>query len=299
MHRLVAAVAAALSLFVAFGMMLTGISAQDATPSPMAANYPQLNVTITDDAVTADQSTVPSGWVVINVTNNSSDETGVGMLTPPAGESMADLIAEAATPTADADFPPFLYKAVIAGGPSGIQPGGSGSQIVHLTDGDWAAFPEGQQQPAIISVSTTAESIETPPTATATITMTNFLFAGWDQLTTGSQTVAVTNSSDQPHMLVLQQVPDGTTIDQVKAVLSGDEHSTPAPGGFDPSKATSVPGGSIILLSSNQTAYLNLNLSDGTYVALCFVTDPATGQPHVMLGMASLFTVGSVATPIA
>ena len=298
MHRFLAAVTAALSLFMAFGLTLSGVSAQDATPST-AANYPQLNVTITDSIVTVDQSTVPSGWISVNLTNSGSDETGVGLLSAPEGQTLADLMASAATPSADPEFPPFLYTSVIAGGPSGIQPGDTGSQIVHLTEGDWAAFPEGQQEPALLTVKTTADSVETPPTASATVTLTNFLFAGWDQLSVGQQTFAVTNKSDQPHMLVFEQVPDGTTIDQVKAALSGDENGTPVPGGFDVSQTKPVPGGDVILLSSNQTAYLNVDLSAGTYVALCFVTDPATGQPHAMLGMASLFTVGSVATPAA
>ena len=33
------------------------------------------------------------------------------------------------------------------------------------------------------------------------------------------------------------------------------------------------------------------NLTPGTYLALCFVTDPATGAPHAMEGMATTFTV--------
>ncbi|HQY29972.1 MAG TPA: hypothetical protein PK691_01735 [Thermomicrobiales bacterium] len=298
MHRFLAAVTAALSLFFAFGLTLSGVSAQDATPSPFA-NYPQLNITITDSTVTLDQSTVPSGWISVNLTNNSSDESGVGLLAAPEGQSLADLLASAATPTADDDFPPFMYTSVIAGGPSGIDPGGTGSQIVHLTEGDWAAFPEGQQTPAPFTVKTTADSMETPPTATATITMSNFLFAGWDQLVVGQQTLAVTNKGDQPHMLVFEQVPDGTTIDQLKAALGGDESGTPVTGGFDVTKVMPVPGGDVIMLSTNQTAYINVDLGAGTYVALCFVTDPATGKLHAMLGMASLFTVGSVATPTA
>ncbi len=35
----------------------------------------------------------------------------------------------------------------------------------------------------------------------------------------------------------------------------------------------------------------------GTYVAVCFIPDPATGKPHAALGMLREFTVGAAAGP--
>jgi hypothetical protein len=35
--------------------------------------------------------------------------------------------------------------------------------------------------------------------------------------------------------------------------------------------------------------YLPITLEASTYLVLCFVTDPNTGMPHVMEGMAAIF----------
>jgi hypothetical protein len=54
----------------------------------------------------------------------------------------------------------------------------------------------------------------------------------------------------------------------------------------------------VLLLSSGQSIWVSASLDAGTYVALCFVTDPQTGKVHAMEGMVSVFQVGKgMATP--
>jgi hypothetical protein len=47
--------------------------------------------------------------------------------------------------------------------------------------------------------------------------------------------------------------------------------------------ATSVAG--LARLGPGQAAYLPVDLPPGRYVMHCLVADPASGQPHVELGM--------------
>ena len=63
-----------------------GTFAQDATPETSPASggpdmsaYPQLDVTITDSDIQVSMTTVPAGWVLLSVTNSSSDENGAGV----------------------------------------------------------------------------------------------------------------------------------------------------------------------------------------------------------------------------
>jgi hypothetical protein len=52
--------------------------------------------------------------------------------------------------------------------------------------------------------------------------------------------------------------------------------------------------GGVGIMSSGQSNYVDLELSPGEYVAICFMPDhlgEATGQPHFMLGMMQSFTV--------
>jgi hypothetical protein len=49
--------------------------------------------------------------------------------------------------------------------------------------------------------------------------------------------------------------------------------------------------GGITGLAPGSSAWLKLDLHPGNYAALCFIPDPTTGKPHVMLGMITALTV--------
>ena len=148
-----------------------GTFAQDATPETSPASggpdmsaYPQLDVTITDSDIQVSMTTVPAGWVLLSVTNSSSDENAAGVLGPGEGQTMDDLVAAAATPPADPEgFPPFLDEAAILGGPGSMSPGESAQALLDISAGDWAVFPEGNQQPVFITAAESADSNTTAP----------------------------------------------------------------------------------------------------------------------------------------
>ena len=93
-------------------------------------------------------------------------------------------------------------------------------------------------------------------------------------------------------LLVLAGVPDGTTEDQVKNAVMTEMNGTPSDDALDPASITPVANG-VLLLSKDQQAYVPMNLQPGTYVALCFVTDPDNGNKvHAEEGMIKVFQVG-------
>jgi len=290
--------AVVIACFSLLSLAFAGIgnaSAQDATPTDLSS-YPQINVTITDDAYQVDTDKIPAGYVVLNATNNSSDVAGVGLLGPKPGETMDDLAQQAATPAPNDGFPAFLYNAVVLGGPGDIPIGESAQQILNVPAGEWALFGPGNQPPAMVTASESADSVTEAPQTTATIEMSDFLFSGFDSLQTGSRLVAVTNTGEQPHMMILAKIPDGSTVDDVMAAMNAAEGGTPAANAIPESEITPI-GGGVVLLSSGQTSWVPLDFEAGTYMAICFVTDPNTGEIHAMLGMTSVFTVGQTATP--
>lgn len=281
------------------GAFVPAAMAQEATPGVDLSAYPVVDVTITDSAYQVKNNQIPAGYILLKVTNQTKEQTGAGIIGPAAGQTMDQMQQAAATPAPNNGFPPFLYTATIAGGPSDIAPGKTGQQIVHVPAGDWVIFGEGNQPPAPITATKTADSVSRAPTGDVVVTETNFLFTGLtDSVQAGNQLWEVTNTSDQPHMLVLAKVPDGTTVDQVLAVAALPENATPPAGGLQQSDFNFI-GDDVLLQSQNQTVWVPLNLTAGTYVALCFVTDPATGMPHAMEGMISVFQVGGGATPEA
>ena len=88
------------------------------------------------------------------------------------------------------------------------------------------------------------------------------------------------HSTGEPHFVILQQVAEGTTTDQVMQFLQTDDGSSPPPswvlsGGME--TGTLSPGRSL-------TA--DYDLPAGQYVVMCFFPDPEMGgMPHALMGM--------------
>lgn len=301
MHRL-------LTFTIALVVFLTGsftVAAQDASPAAALGltGYPELKVTITDSGFELSAQQVPAGFVLLTITNATNDDNAAAVLGPPAGMSMDQFLqqiqatpAPNATPPVTGGFPAFLYEAIVPGGPSEVKPGGTAQAIIQLTAGDWAVFPEGNQPPAFFSATAGSPAAATEPNAAVTVSEQEFAYTGLDiPLGTGPQIWKVVNTGQQPHEMGVSKIPDGTTLDQVKQYFAAGENATPTPGGLQESDFRFHGG--VLLQSSGQTVWTLLDLPAGTYVAICFIPDLATGTAHAMEGMVTVFTVGGEATP--
>jgi hypothetical protein len=79
-----------------------------------------------------------------------------------------------------------------------------------------------------------------------------------------------------PHFVILQQVPEGTTTDQVLAFLQTEQGPPPF---LEGSLETAS-------LSSGRSMTVNYDLPPGQYVIMCFFPDPNMGgMPHAFMGM--------------
>jgi CO dehydrogenase/acetyl-CoA synthase epsilon subunit len=82
-----------------------------------------------------------------------------------------------------------------------------------------------------------------------------------------------------PHFVILQQVAEGTTTDQVLEVLQSEEQGPP-PAFFLPAGLETAS------ISSGRSMTVNYNLPPGQYVVMCFFPDPHMGgMPHALMGM--------------
>jgi hypothetical protein len=87
-------------------------------------------------------------------------------------------------------------------------------------------------------------------------------------------------STGEPHFVILQQVAEGTTTDQVLQFLQTDDGSSPPPSWVLPA---SMETGSI---SSGKSLTAKYDLPAGQYVVMCFFPDPEMGgMPHALMGM--------------
>jgi hypothetical protein len=91
----------------------------------------------------------------------------------------------------------------------------------------------------------------------------------------------VVNAGAQPHEMLLGKLAPGVGLQEVLA-FEGD----PIEAGL----LLELAGG-LSTIEAGATAWTTLSLTPGTYGMVCFIPDPASGQPHTALGMATGFTV--------
>ena len=317
MFRLLVAVSVLLAL-AAGGF--TAVAAQDATPAAgesllAGMGYPELRITVTEDAAEA-PTEVAAGRYLVVLENASQQAVDASPLQPPPGTSLDDMMA---SPVAEEEVPAWIYEAVLAGGPS-AQPGATASVVLDLTAGEWAiqifrdtgeedapaeatpevapAGDEAEEEPLRLTVTGEAAAAE-DPAADVTVEMQEYAFVMPDQLPAGPQVWEVVNEGAQPHEIVLLELAPGVSPEQaLEMLLSPEVGRTEASHDASPVGSPAVSGpppfqpiGGMQAMATGLRGWVMLDLEPGTYVAVCGVPDPQSGQPHLMLGMVATFTV--------
>lgn len=277
----------------------------EGTPGSSIIDYPELHIRITDTAFEV-QPQVKAGRYVVVVENAITDpsnaasflgDAGADLMRLPEGVTLEQVREELAAPPAEEpgaiEMPEWVYEAVWAGGPIAAFRG-TARTVVDLTPGEWLVLPTnlgGAQPPEPLRVTgaTSATPSGTVPfEADVAVDLQDFAFAGLPaQVEQGQQIWELTNVSTQPHMMAISRLPAGTTQEALWAFVT---QASPASEGLSFEDFAPAPG--VGYLSAGQTAWAVLDLEPGTYVALCFVPDQETDMPHVLMGMAAVFTVG-------
>lgn len=187
-------------------------------------------VTITDEKLVATADTVPAGYVLLTVMNDSKHSLGIGVLTMP-GATKDSLAQLAAIPVPGDQFPTILLMATVTGGPGSVGPGQTAQTVVELGAGAWTIFSEGRQEPLFLTATETAVGPGAAPEAAVRLTEEDFRFTGLDgPIPTGRQSWKVVNAGKQPHLVVVGKIPAGATADQLpESLASGDAPPPPPP----------------------------------------------------------------------
>ena len=87
------------------------------------------------------------------------------------------------------------------------------------------------------------------------------------------------NRADEPHFVVMQQVVEGTTTEQVLEYLQSGEEGPPPSWAMQAGMETGT-------LSPGRSMTVDYDLPAGQYVIMCFFPDPEMGgMPHALMGM--------------
>ena len=193
------------------------------------------------------------------------------------------------------------------GGPTTVDPGGQTQVILNLEPGQYVALcfvespdgvphlDKGMVQAFEVAESGTPTATEDPQAA-GTVVLLDFAFELPAEIAAGPQIWEVVNVGPQPHEIVLLKLAPGETPEQLQSMSAGPPAS-PEAGDDTVSPVAAAgpppfePAGGMQALAAGERGWAVLDLEPGTYVAICAVPDPASGQPHLALGMVASFTV--------
>lgn len=281
-------------------MVLIGpVAAHEGTPESFemrlgSLGYPELHIRVYDDRFEL-PAEVNAGRTLI-IYENAGQESRHSLLMELPEEvdgerALADLGPEAEEP------PAWFFDATFPGFPGETLPGETSLAVVDLAPGTHLVLDDFPALLEVVGADATLSLSQDPPTD-GTVRLFEYGFEFPDSIAPGRQVLAVTNNGQEPHELLLARSPVPVTVEQVIELVtneSEDENATPTGGG--PSFAEIVPVGGVGWISPGESAWTEVDLQPGTYIALCFVFDPETGLPHVAMGMVDVFTIDEPQIP--
>jgi hypothetical protein len=262
--------------------------------------YPEVTVEVGPEGVVA-PAELPAGLHLITLVPRERPIAYVNIMQPPPGlseEEATQLAFDAAAN--DIVQPDWVYL----GGTNNFNLGESVSFLIDLPPGEfqWAgsSYSEGGEDEIMhLTPLTVTAADATPaadpalaaPEAGVVLEMTDDLdyIVTPDPVPAGPQIWELTNTGmHSAHHVVMFRVPDGTTSEQIVGEFSSMMSGTPPAG--EPLMAQFTGVAYAALQSGGQTTWAEFDLDPATYAVICFIFDPATGRPHVVDGMATVFT---------
>ena len=272
------------------GTSTTATSVPGARPTAEAVNPAKLSmITLTayDDSF-AMPTTFAAKLTVVKLVNAGSQphQASFGRIKP--GVTVEQVLAAAKRGSSAEPYIESLLD--FAGGPNVISPHGQQETILNLRPGHYVALcfvrgPDGRphyQMGMITPFTVTAapgQASAGEPKADAVVKLVNFGYVMPASFKKGDL-VKVVNQSNEAHEMAIVQLAPGKTVQDILAWANKPTATVPF-----------LFVGGMAAIAPGSADWLRLSLNPGRYVTFCLVTDPATGKPHVMLGMISPLTV--------
>jgi LPXTG-motif cell wall-anchored protein len=285
-------------LVLALIVTTLALASPPAVSARPVAQGAQLSIRITDAGVEAPAS-VPAGLVEFNVENTTNNPLFILVARMKAGKTIEDLKATLSLPPEQQGGAAFAL--LESSGGFGANPGSRSRAVLTLREGPNVINIQVEAenaQPILQPLQVTASSAAGPePAAELTANLRDFTIEMPAEVRAGTQTWKIVNQGPQPHELIYVKILPGKTFERdVLPLVLQDSPQGPPPG---PSPFDVTTFGGLAPMEAGLSGWIDVSLTPGNWVALCFVTDPATNKPHDALGMATPFTVRGAGGPPA
>jgi uncharacterized cupredoxin-like copper-binding protein len=179
----------------------------------------------------------------------------------------------------------------LVGGPGTAAAGNTSAALMELQAGQYliACFIPARDGVAhaakgmVLPLTVTPATVTAPPlpATQGSVVLKEFSFAlSTSALPAGWSMISVVNEGAQSHEFGVVRLAPGKSAGDITQYFAGK------PAGPPPF----VSAGGLTALSPGQRGIAVLDLTPGSYAAICFVPDPASGKSHLQLGMIAGFT---------
>ena len=250
-----------------------------------SAESGQLAMTASSDAVIAVDGDAQAGVVAITLQNDGKEPASAQLIRVEGNHSEQEVKRALAEASKGGPIPGWFRA---EGGPGTTNPGSSSTVTQELPAGTYYAINDEPDEPTFTSfeVADDGDGGELPET-TGTITALdegrrNYSFEA-EGLTAGRNTVLFENEGQQPHHVLALPMNEGATIEDVRRFVKTEKGRPPVD--FAGGSYTSVIDG------EGKSMAVDLELKQGDYALVCFISDREGGPPHAVKGMVSEATV--------
>lgn len=261
--------------------------AADSTTAAAAPATPNVVTVIASDFTFMAPDSIPAGMTTFQLVNNGPAIHHVTIQRIGEGKTFAEY-AEALKALKPGTPPPTWITE--EGGPNPPAPNDTTKVTQNMEPGTYALicfvdvpdrvphFAKGMVRPLIVGASTTPSA--PAPTEDVKVVMKEYAWEITPALTAGRHILKVENAGAQPHEFFIIKLDEGKTPDDMGKWAQ--TYQGPPPGTAKGGLAGMRPGG---------VAYVEVNLTPGNYMMICFVPDTKDGKAHADHGMALPFTI--------
>ncbi|MBC7897369.1 MAG: hypothetical protein H7066_18270 [Cytophagaceae bacterium] len=259
-------------------------SADTTASAPATPNV--VTVIANDFAYTA-PDTIPSGMTTFRLVNQGQQIHHVTIQRVGEGKTFADYSEAMKALKPGAPLPTWITE---EGGPNPPAPNDTTSVTQEMQPGTYVLicfvdtpdrvphFAKGMVRPLIVTPSSTASA--PAPTEDVKVVMKEYAWEITPALTAGRHTLKVENAGAQAHEFFIVKLHEGKTPEDMGKWAA--TYQGPPPGTAMGGLTGMRPGG---------VSWVDVNLTPGNYMMICFVPDAKDGKGHMQHGMVLPFTI--------
>lgn len=265
--------------------------------------YPIVTVRLTDDAILAPEE-VAAGPTVLVVENEEEDPGHAFFLRVPDEVSDAELASTLSSGSVAEETPDWFWTADFLGNADRATTEQPAVALVGIEPGRYVVGDPYRPvtEFAQFTVPAPAQAAANFPEPDLSIALFEMGFSLPDEIQGGPQLWEVKNTGGMLHEIAIFQVPENATPEQVQKAISAELAAEFGGDLAETRSAISALGeewvgwsseleAGISVVSPQAESLAQVNLEPGTYGAVCYIPEPNSEMPHLMLGMTDVFEV--------